>query len=455
MRRKDKQEVIMKLKKAICMALTALFTATAFAACGGTDLPDDPDNPVDQTEAFEVYHNVTNFSLNDSNADPFEIKGEGDGTGKMLTVFDEKTPVKIPESKPEKEVDFSNYTYLNDVSSSDFFGTASTIIIYYDKSVSGEKMKAQNAVENIRKKVSNMERLLSTANPDSDISRFNRAGAGETVQIDAITYDAILRTQELFAFTDGAYNPAVSLLVDLWGFSPRFLNFSPESESKPYDRENFRTQLPDQKYIDAFLQLSDYENVKLSQKDGKYFVTKSESSVTVDGVEYTMQIDLGGYGKGLAADIAQEEMKKSGFEYGYSNFGSSSLYLMKAPKMTVENAGAFDFGVSLTYPSPIGSLLGITYGKTYGHDAGVSTSGNYENYYVIDGVEYCHILSPETGAPIRTNICAATIMGGSAADNDALTTALCVMGKEKAIAFVNEKLTDKSVIFVYHREASK
>jgi thiamine biosynthesis lipoprotein len=80
----------------------------------------------------------------------------------------------------------------------------------------------------------------------------------------------------------------------------------------------------------------------------------------------------------------------------------------------------------------------------------ISTSGDYEQYYIIDDVRYCHIIDPTTGKPVQTGIMTATIIGGSAAEDDALTTAIMTMGKDKAIEFINTKLSDRYVAFTYN-----
>ena len=110
---------------------------------------------------------------------------------------------------------------------------------------------------------------------------------------------------------DGAFNPAVYRLVDLWGFSSRI--YSNGDFGLPYDRPVTAQQfaengypLPEQKYVTAFSQKDfvsfDEQAVELTQQDGKYYVTKNVSPVTVDGVEYQQWLDLGGIAKGYVVD---------------------------------------------------------------------------------------------------------------------------------------------------------
>ena len=77
----------------------------------------------------------------------------------------------------------------------------------------------------------------------------------------------------------------------------------------------------------------------------------------------------------------------------------------------------------------------------------VSTSGDNAQYYMIDGVRYCHVINPKTGKPVQTGVMSATILGGSAAEDDAYTTAIMAMGRDKAAEFVKTKLTDRRVVF--------
>ncbi len=349
-------------------------------------------------------------------------------------------------------VDFSNYSYVNDVKADSYFNTASTVLIYYDKSVSGQEQKAKEVVSQIDKSLIQIENSLSTAIAGSDIYNFNNAKAGETISVSETAYEALKLCKTLYENTDGAYNPAVSALVDLWGFSPRFNKLSPTYEIvEKYDRENYWSNLPAQEYIEAFKSVSNFGDISLSAVTGEantYFVTKPDNTAIVDGVEYSMKIDLGGFGKGYAADVAQELMIKAGFEYGYVSIGGSSISTLKCPKYNT-GASPYDWSLKITYPEQMGAFLGMNFAEMFAQNEGVSTSGDYEHFYEKEGVKYCHIIDAQTGAPIQTGICSASIIGGSAAENDAYTTALSVMGIDKAIEFVNGYLTDRKVLFVY------
>ena len=247
----------------------------------------------------------------------------------------------------------------------------------------------------------------------------------------------------MFEETDGYYNPGVYYSVDLYGFGVRSNN-----EARPYDREDPFVELPDNKYVTAFQQLGEsFAEVSTYQRDGKYFVSKPEKTVTVEGHTYSLAMDLGGIGKGYAIDLVDGLIDESGFEYGYFNFGSSS----QAINGSLSDDGMFE----LSFQNPR-KFLGAGYLTTRTANVAISTSGDYILSYTIDGTRYSHIINPKTGAPIRTGIATATVLDGrvgvySAAEADARTTALCAMGVEKATEYMNE-LTEKGIKVAFLHE---
>ena len=130
---------------------------------------------------------------------------------------------------------------------------------------------------------------LAVSSEESCIARFNAADAGEMVEIDAVTYQALLAAKSVYAETSGAYNPATGLLVDLWGFSPRHMavDYVP---TMPYDRAEPELQMPDETYLALFSDaaLNDFGAVEVYAENGRFYATKPENAyVEADGVRYT------------------------------------------------------------------------------------------------------------------------------------------------------------------------
>lgn len=271
------------------------------------------------------------------------------------------------------------------------------------------------------------ENSLSATVENSYIGKFNRAAAGETTQIDEFTYNVLSLALDMYDFTGGYYNPAVYHSVTAYNF--------PQSVPP----ENF----PTREELQSFTALcSHFPEIELSVSGGNYFAKKPDYSVTVGGKEYALAIDLGGIGKGKCADAAEELFEKYSLNYGYFDFGSSSMSLRKY----IDGDGSYE----LMPCDPRDRSKAICSIRV--SDCNLSTSGDYEHFYEVDGVRYCHIIDPFTGAPIRTGVCSVTVIGGSAAECDALTTALSCMDKLAAVDFINQKLTDRKVIMLIEED---
>lgn len=306
--------------------------------------------------------------------------------------------------------------------------------------------KEQDVWEQITSFARAVEKSVSLAEPESGLSRFNAAAAGETIEIDQIAYDILNLARQAYEETDGAYNPAVGIYIDLWGFSPRCTsaNYQP---TLPYDRADYTKQLPDEKYFAMFQPLTDFSAVRIWEEGNAFFVEKPDLVVEAEGETFTMTLNLGGIAKGYCADICAPRVRAAGYNMGYLAFGSSSLALFGNALPDAKDGDLWAVGVR----APRGEMQ-ANYMDVYLKDTVLSSSGDSELYYEIDGVRYCHIIDPATGRPVNATgegIICATVSGLLGARGDAVATALHVMGKDGAIAYTREKLSDCGVSFVY------
>ncbi len=273
------------------------------------------------------------------------------------------------------------------------------------------------------------------------IYRFNEVEPGGTVQVDFYTYDIFSRAMELYEQTDGYFNPAVYYNVQAYGFG--------ETETKEYPDST--DELPSSDEIAAYTDLaSHFGEVTLSadKETGTYTITKPDATVSWNGEIFSMKVDMGGIGKGYATDLVNDLLDEYNVQYGYFLFGNSSIAVKK---YYGTDSGQYQLGI--TNPRYVkGATSGVGSVETYASysvkDSVVSTSGDSEQYYEIDGTRYCHIINPKTGSPIATGIMSATVVGGTATENDAYTTAIMAMGTEKATEFI-QGLTDRRAAFVY------
>ena len=333
------------------------------------------------------------------------------------------------------------------------FGTVGTLAVSADFNNSEVVANFNNLCDAVGDFLSELENTLSTAVSTSSVSRFNSAAAGTEVQIDEVVYTALKDAIGMYEFTDGYYNPAVYYSVDLFGFTPRFNTYTYTAELStrmPYDRLTDDGQKvsaygePDEQYVNIFCQLASHMNeVEVYERDGKYYAYKPDYTVTgPNGDTYTMALDLGGIGKGYAADIVNVMMEEYGFEYGYFTLGSSSYYVKQS---ATSDDGTWSMGLT----DPDNSLFGGTYARVNISSVALSSSGDYEKSYRGEaGLTYCHIIDPFTGRPKTIGIAGCTVVGGTAARDDALTTALMVMGEQRAVQYINEHLKDYDIVMI-------
>ena len=277
----------------------------------------------------------------------------------------------------------------------------------------------------VYKVLDGVDKALSSTVTDSDIYNFNNAAVGERIEVSEITYEVLTLAKNIYTLTDGYYNPALYYNIQAYGFGGGDI---PKSSA----------ELPSDAEIEKYTELAThFGEITVTADEDKYFVTKPSTTVEVGGETLSMKLDLGGIGKGYAVDLVDGLFDEYGYKFGYFNFGASSI-LTKNNLLT----GAYD--LHLINPR---SLVRDQFLKVTVQCEKVSTSGDNEQFYYLDGVRYCHIIDPTTGKPVKTGIMSVTVLGGSAAESDALTTAIMAMGKDKAIEFIGEKLTDRRVVF--------
>ena len=322
----------------------------------------------------------------------------------------------------------------------DVFGTQARWVY-----VSKDKMQENRLKDEILSLTKQVDDSLSLSNEKSFLNKLNAAAAGETVEVDSVTYAALSAAYTVYQETNGAYNPASGLLVDLWGFSPRHtaVDYVP---TMPYDRIYPEQELPERTYCELFSdrELCNFDAVEMYEEGGRFFVKKPDVVVEADGVEYTMRLNLGGIGKGYCVDAVSALLGESGRDDGYYSLGGSSLALFTNPK---GKDGVWE--VSLNSPrEQFGSVIATLRVK----NSVLSVSGDYEQYYEINGVRYCHIVNAVTGQPVGegSHVVYATVVGGSAALGDARATAIVAMDLQEALSYASAHACEFGVMFVWY-----
>ena len=253
---------------------------------------------------------------------------------------------------------------------------------------------AEDALVDARVRVEEVEALWSVTDEGSEIYRANHSG-GEPVNVSEETAELVSFAFEMAEKTEGALEPTIYPVLQAWGFT---------TDTK---------QVPSQEEINALLGDVGHEKITL---DG-----------TLLTVPEGMELDLGAVGKGYAGDLAAEAVRARGIECAILSLGGNIQAVGSRPDGT-------DWRVGLRSPWEDGTL-----GVLRVSDQAVVTSGGYENYFEDeDGNVYWHILDPETGYPAKSGLLSVTIICPQGRMGDALSTALFVMGPQKAEEYWRE-----------------
>ena len=276
----------------------------------------------------------------------------------------------------------------------DSMGTRATLEFWH----SGDQGDA--IIQAVQQEYLRIEQQLSPWISDSELARFNRMSANQTVPGSDEFYFLLERSRYYYSLSDGAFDITFAGAGHLY---------------------NYRAaQAPD----NAALQKAviGMQHIHLQENGG---ISKDESSV---------QIDLGGIAKGYAIDRAVAILKTYHIDNAYLSLGGDSYVLGQRDGRMWQ--------VGIRHPRDA-QAIAITLPLT---DVAVSTSGDYERFFIRDGEHIHHILNPRTGKPAG-EVMSVTVLAGHGIDADALSTTIFVMGIEKGIALAN-RLEDVSAIII-------
>ncbi len=281
-----------------------------------------------------------------------------------------------------------------------------TVTDYAMNTVITVTVKSRNPREDIDAAIAEVKRidaLMSATNPGSDIYRINAAPAGKETKVSKETCELISLAVEISENSDGAFDISVNPLSELW------------------DINSPNPSVPDDEDIKALLECTDYRDIEVNLKN---------STVTLK--KKGMSISLGAIAKGYAADCVAKLLKDRGVAEAIIDLGGN-VYVIGSDKT---------IGIQTPF-----KVRGEYFTTCTVSDKSVVTSGAYERYFEKDGKKYHHILNPHTGYPAESGISSVTVISDNSALADGLTTAIYVMGEEKARDII-KKYKDVEVIIL-------
>lgn len=252
-----------------------------------------------------------------------------------------------------------------------------------------DQTTAEEACSAAFARIAALESAMSDYRKDSELTQLCRVAGGPPKQVSYDLFVVLRRAQEISARSQGAFDVTIGPLIQLW----RKVRKSGE--------------LPDPSEIEAARALVGWKKMHLDTRRGTV-------QLDVPG----MKLDLGGIAKGYAADEAQKVLRAHGIR-----------------RALVEMGG--DIVVSGPPPNADGWTIRV---PNAGHDSGptdlhftnraISTSGDTEQFVVIGGVQYSHVVDPRTGQAI-TNRIQATVITSSGFLSDPLSKMLALLGREE------------------------
>jgi len=252
---------------------------------------------------------------------------------------------------------------------------------------------ALTAINKVRSEMDRIDKLMSPYIENSELSLINRTAAQHPVKISPELFNLIQEAQDIAKQSQGTFDITFASVGYLYDYR--------------------KQQRPSQKTIKQNLPQINYKNIQLYPKTFKIFFKQQ-------GV----RIDLGGIAKGHAVDRSINILKKLGIKHALVSAGGDSRLLgdkMGKPWVT-----------GIRHPRDKKKYVAILPLE----NTAISTSGDYERFFIEDNVRYHHIIQPSTGYSADKNQ-SVTIIGPYATRTDALSTTLFIMNTDDALKLIN------------------
>lgn len=289
-------------------------------------------------------------------------------------------------------------------------GTQFRIVLYSTDPQSG-RAAADAALD----RIDQLEDILSDYQADSELSLLREHSPGTPVKVSQDLFEVLWLSQKLSLATLGAFDVTMGPFTRLWRFSRK------------------RGTLPSATDVAQARREVGFEKLELDKSNRTV-------TMTVPG----MRLDVGGIAKGYSADQALKKLKSMGFDRVLVAASGDIAFGNPPP-------GKKGWTVAIARPgqgdTPLGDTLTL-------HNAGISTSGDTEQFIVIDGVRYSHILDPWTGLGL-TNQVQATVVAPCASLSDPLATALRILGPQRGFKALKNFPGTEALVTTYDHEKTE
>lgn len=276
-------------------------------------------------------------------------------------------------------------------------GTQAYIELWCDDSI-----KAQQLISDVQAEFERINQLMSPYIASSELSLLNREASAAPVVVSAEMYQLLQRARHISMLSHGAFDITFASV----GFY--------------YDYRS--GQKPDARQLEQGRQLVNYQSVEL--------LANNRVKYSQPGIK----IDLGGIAKGYAVERAVGLLAAQGIKHAQLTAGGDS-------RLLGDKTGK-PWLVGVKHPRQ-DDKYAVTLPLT---DSAISTSGDYERFFIEDGVRYHHILDPKTGKSAAGAL-SVSVIGADTTQTDALSTTLFVLGLKQGMALI-EQIDGYEAIFI-------
>lgn len=260
-----------------------------------------------------------------------------------------------------------------------------------------EKAGAEAAMEKARQRIHQLNDVFSDYDASSEVSRLCRtAGTGQWVRVSEDLWRVLVLSVQVSQASDGAFDITVGPLSRLWR------------------RARMLKEMPPQ-----------WRFEEARRAVGYYLIKLDPATHCVQLLQPKMRLDLGGVAKGYAIDEALNTMRGCGVAAALVDLGGD-IKLGDPPP----DRPTWKVGIAALQPEQPPQFF------VQGANCGVATSGDRSRFVILDGKRYSHIVDPRTGIGLNEQ-CEVTVVAPSAALADALATAVCVLGAEKGLPWID------------------
>lgn len=259
-------------------------------------------------------------------------------------------------------------------------------IFALDTSITIKAFDNKDSLNMCKNEIMRLENLFSVTKSQSEVSLINKE---KKLSVSPETLEILLRATEISELSGGAFDITAYPIVKLWGFTKN------------------KYHVPSDKEIAEAVEKTDYRKIVFNGSN----ITMGENT----------EIDLGGIAKGYISQYIIDKLNENGVSSALISMGGNVQVLGKKPDGSLWNVAIKDPAENSSY---VGTLKVS--------DKAVVTSGTYERYFIENGIKYHHIMNPDTGYPADSGLASVTIISEDGILADGLSTALFVLGENKA-----------------------